>query len=293
MFYDVSKAYDHLSFETIKRGMEILHLPPKTQNYIMEKTKVSKYRIKTRYGITEPIDVLRGCPQGCPLSPIIYIIAIDPLHKGLENNPLYGCKDGYVISNGETGEEAHLPSKGYANDTAVVATSVEGLHRLTHWVNEFCIINRISTNSEKTLLFGRNGEGAEIETSIHTVAQLTEDHASKDIEAISTDSAYHKLTEVKPTPSNSKEIKYLGIWMNMDLTWEEHIKKLRVMVYRTEHIVRANCLDTEQALYLMNISLKPKLEYRMRFANIPKAHSKIGTRYSGEPFPELCAMADA
>ena len=141
----------------------------------MEKTKVSKYRIKTRYGITEPIDVLRA--RKAVLSPII---AMDPLHKGLENNPLYpGCKDGYVISNGETGEEAHIPSKGYADDTAVVATSVEGLHRMTHWVNEFCIVNRISMNSEKTLLFGRNGEGAEIETSRHTVAQLTEDQASK------------------------------------------------------------------------------------------------------------------
>jgi hypothetical protein len=37
MLYDVSGAYDRITHEQIKRGMEILHLPEHIQNYIMNK----------------------------------------------------------------------------------------------------------------------------------------------------------------------------------------------------------------------------------------------------------------
>jgi hypothetical protein len=90
MMYDVSGAFDRITHEQIRRGMEILHLPEHTQNYIMNKLTGGTYTIKTGHGNTEPFEVKRGCPQGCPLSPIIYIIAMNPLHEGLERNPLYG-----------------------------------------------------------------------------------------------------------------------------------------------------------------------------------------------------------
>ena len=179
MLYDVSGAYDTITHYQMKRGMEILHLPRKVINYVMNKMKENTYTVKTAYGETEAFDIKRGCPQGDPPSPIVYIIAMNPLHVGLRNNPLYmNINDGYEMENrDEAGEKTRIASKGYADDTAVMARSEKGMGRLTEWVNEFCIANRISMNAKKCMLFGTeegkdwnesDTKAAEIVTQIQT-----------------------------------------------------------------------------------------------------------------------------
>jgi hypothetical protein len=85
---DVSKAYDKLRWFTIKNGMTRIGLPKKFQEFVLGKMKGSTMAVKTAYGLTKPFEIKAGCPQGCPLSPLLYIIAMDLLHKGLEKNPL-------------------------------------------------------------------------------------------------------------------------------------------------------------------------------------------------------------
>ena len=130
LLYDVSGAYDGITHEQIKRGMEILHLPEEIQNYVMNKMSGNTYKIKTEYGLTEAFEILRGCAQGCPLSPIIYVIAMNPLHVGLEKNPLYKgeeSRNGYIME-GKRGEgQIHIASKGYADDTFITSSTKEGL----------------------------------------------------------------------------------------------------------------------------------------------------------------------
>ena len=176
IMYDVSGAYDNLSHETIERGLDILHIPKKTKAFILNKLKNSTYAIKTAYGNTEPFAIKRGCPQGCPLSPIIYIIAMNPLHVGLETNPLKkfkGKKDGYVIASRTSKEHMIIGSKGYADDTLVISASEKGRDRMAKWVNEFCIVNRISMNKSKTRVFGRDDKGLDSKKAVDIIQQTT------------------------------------------------------------------------------------------------------------------------
>jgi hypothetical protein len=111
--YDLSGAYDSLPHETIKRGMDILRIPQKTQNYILNKLKGNSLAIKTAYGLTESFMLKKGVAQGCPLSPIVFIMAMNPLHVGLEKNPLpkyKGRRDGYQVENSITGESVQISS---------------------------------------------------------------------------------------------------------------------------------------------------------------------------------------
>ena len=275
MMYGVSGAYDRITHDQIKRGMEILHLPEHTQNYIMNKMKGGTYSIKTGHGMTEAFEVKRGCPQGCPLSPIIYIIAMNPLHEGLERNPLYGGeKFGYVMTNRQRpGEnEPQLGSKGYADDTAVMTGSIDGLKKMTEWVNEFCITNRVSMNARKSILFGRDEEGKEMQQHVETITHVRPEGEEGPGER--KDGAIFWRERVDPTNSGSKQIKYLGIHMNMELDWEKQIAVMSSTIGMYRHLAIANNLSAEQTVILFNNYLKPKLEYRMQFVDLTEAKLK-------------------
>ena len=102
----------------------------------------------------------------------MYIIAMNPLHMGMNANPLYGGRnDGYKILNRKNGEETQIGSKGFADDTAAITKSRKGLERMAEWVNEFCVVNRVSMNETKSLLFGIDKHGKDLKKSIEIVKQ--------------------------------------------------------------------------------------------------------------------------
>jgi hypothetical protein len=99
--YDVSKAYDHLRWFTIKNGMKRINLPEKFQQYVIGKMEQSKIEFKTHSGNTTPFEIKRGTAQGCPLSPLIYIISMDLMHAGIRRNPIHEhAGDGYKLEGG-------------------------------------------------------------------------------------------------------------------------------------------------------------------------------------------------
>ena len=58
----------------------------------------SKIEFKTHYGNTAPFEIKRGTAQGCPLSPLIYIISMDLMHAGIRRNPIHEhAEDGYKL----------------------------------------------------------------------------------------------------------------------------------------------------------------------------------------------------
>ena len=271
MLYDVSGAYDEISHEQIKRGMEILHLPEELMNFVMEKLNDNEFSVKTKYGKTKMYNVRRGVAQGCPLSPIIYIIAMNPLHVGLEHSPIYGGANyGYEIK-GEDGQTTKIASKGFADDTAVVSGTERGMMRLAEWVNLFCIINRITMNASKSMLFGRMADGSEMrDINMETISQIKgiRKPPENTVRTTRKDGAEQAWVAVKPTPANSSKIKYLGIRMNMDLDWGPEIAEMNKLVGRHRHIIEANELNADQATCIVNSYLRPKLEYKMRFVDI-------------------------
>ena len=278
MLYDVSGAYDTITHHQMRRGMEILHLPDKIINYIMNKMKNNTYTVRTAYGETEPFEIKRGCPQGDPLSPIVYIMAMNPLHVGLRRNPLHKkMRDGYEMENrDETGEKVRIASKGYADDTAILTGSEDGMKRLTEWVNEFCVVNRISMNAKKCMLFGIE-EGKEWEESdtkmaeIITQIQTGKEHIPKDATIHSDGDAKYAKIKVKPIRSDDKRIKYQGVRMNMKFDWSHQILAMNRTVGWFKHIAIDNNLSPSQTVLLFNTYLKPKLEYGMRFSDVPES----------------------
>ena len=169
-----------------------------------------------------------------------------------------------------------MASKGYADDTATMATSEEGMGRMAEWVNEFCIVNRLSMNHSKSMLFGRDGQGREMKKEITIIKQGKFVPEKKDTEFQweNKDGTMYTRIVIRPISSTAKEIKYLGIYMNMDLNWDFQISKLNSIIGIHKHIAIANKLTAEMTTFLFNNDLKPKLEYRFQFVDMPNKQLK-------------------
>jgi large subunit ribosomal protein L40e len=254
MLFDVSGAYDAIPHETIRRGMRILHLPMQIQNYIMGKLENSVCYIKTGHGLTKAFKIMKGVAQGCCLSPIVYIIAMNALHVGMDENPLQeGRSDGYTMISREKDEVTQtIGSKGYADDTVALTNKEKGMENMVEWVNEFCIINRVSMSEKKTLYFGRDEEGKEAEKPMEIIRQGIEKGPKETHTVVKRDGATHTRIKVPPIPANSDKIKYLGIHGNMELTWEKQIAQMNKQVGYYKHLARANGLSAEMTVFLFN-----------------------------------------
>jgi ribonuclease HI len=248
--YDQAKAYDHLRWFTIKHGMQRLNIPPKFQDYILGKMRGSTIEFKTHYGNTTPFEIKRGTAQGCPLSPLIYIISMDLMHAGLHTNPIReDAQDGYKMK----GSTRAIADKCYADDTLIMSNSKDGLVRMNAWVNAFCRYNYISMNQKKTKIFGLDEKRQDIQLSL-PVVQHTKDGP---------------ITATAHSQSATTHIKHLGLWMNMHLDWTRAISDISSKIGWHRHIIHANALSPEAAIYLINTVLGPKLEYRLRFFVAP------------------------
>jgi hypothetical protein len=82
--YDQRKAFDSVSFFAMKATFRRFNLPEQFCNLVMSGLDGSPSRVRTRDGLTKPFYLGSSVRQGDPLSPLIYIMYMDPPRTGEE-----------------------------------------------------------------------------------------------------------------------------------------------------------------------------------------------------------------
>ena len=143
--YDIRKAFDSVQSFSIRASCERLNMPEPFITYLLSTMGGAVSRVRCRDGLTEPIELLSSVRQGDPLAALVFIIVMDPLHVGLQNNPNLARAEGYTMRHGL---EVH--SHGYSDDTATTSASWTGALQKHDWVREFFVAHHLRFNASKT-----------------------------------------------------------------------------------------------------------------------------------------------
>jgi hypothetical protein len=89
---DCRDAFGSVSHQLLGINLEKIGVPRRLKNLIMDSYKNTQVRIYSTGCASEPIDIKKGVKQGCPLSPLLFNLCVDPIISYIREN----IEDGYT-----------------------------------------------------------------------------------------------------------------------------------------------------------------------------------------------------
>uniref|UniRef100_A0ABD2WIM9 Reverse transcriptase domain-containing protein n=1 Tax=Trichogramma kaykai TaxID=54128 RepID=A0ABD2WIM9_9HYME len=116
---DLSNAFGSVPHASIHEALDRHSVPLPIRNLVKSSYEGVSTSVKTAGAITEPVRILSGVRQGCPLSPIVFNLALEPVVRAVQ-----ATGRGYTLS-GQTYNNLF-----YADDGALVSDSPDGMRLL-------------------------------------------------------------------------------------------------------------------------------------------------------------------
>lgn len=242
--YDQKKAFDSIQHWHIKKALLGLCIPDQFINYIMCIVTRGTSRVGSQYGVTKSISLLRSIRQGDPLSPLLYIICVDTLHKYIRQNVKRGI---FWQSNKKSFWDALL---GFADDTLLFAPTPSAIFFLHSLVRNFFSRHFLQLNIEKTnsRYLCKNNE---------TLKELL------DLDWGAHENALNWLPE-------NVDFRYLGTYIRLDLDPSSHLKLIECSrLYPFLRRVSNSRLTLEHATRAITEVFYPILDFAIRFYATP------------------------
>ena len=237
LFYDIAAAYDSVRHDDLLRALARLHLPNAFLIFVKDSLSDLESCVRTDYGLTAKFSVQKSVRQGDPLAPLLYVCFMDPLHCGLDHNPLYGGRhDGFVVNTALS-----VASEGFADDTLCISETFDGLLRLNDFMMAFCAVNHLRVNAKKSVLVGRQADGS-----------------------CMTNSSLKCSGELLIVTPLEKCIIYLGVPMCMDLDWSDAKAAVTRLIGYYAMLANKYTLSVNHTVYFLNMFLIPKIDKYLR-----------------------------
>jgi hypothetical protein len=146
MTCDIQKAFDEAPREGVQEAMHVHGFPAELVRRAAMLQTCTGAVVRTDYGRTAPVLTVKGCKQGCPLSPIAYCLFTNMLLKGLAT-----CgHPGYALTApSEARTLAYLLYQGCMDDLSLYAASVRVAQGLLAYAAAFLIAYGMRFNAGK------------------------------------------------------------------------------------------------------------------------------------------------
>jgi hypothetical protein len=126
---DWEKAFDRVSWEYYHLALEALQFGPIFRGWaklLSNPEALPMRRIKANGGRSNPFSIKCGVPQGCPFSPLAFLVVAEALTRLIQNDEsIHG-----IEINGE-----HIKISQFADDTQLFAEKYEDFTKALVWVS--------------------------------------------------------------------------------------------------------------------------------------------------------------
>lgn len=139
-YIDFEKAFDKVRHETLIKVLQSQNIDYQDIRIIQELYWNQQAQIEIEGQLSESVQIKRGVRQGCVLSPLLFNIYSEEIFK----EALTTEKEGIII-NGRV-----INNIRFADDTVILASTVEELQRLVNRTNTFCEKYGLKINIKKT-----------------------------------------------------------------------------------------------------------------------------------------------
>lgn len=211
VFIDFTNAFGTVPFQSIQRGLRAMKCP----NHFIQVVEdlydnISMYFTDPPPGDDDLIRLARGVKQGCPLSPIIFLLTIDPLLKWLDLDEQGICLRLPKSAEPSTGTDS-VAQQTFADDLVILPKTRSDVTSMLKKVTKFCQETGLSIKNDKcgTILAPK---GAATHDDSITIK-------GKRVPII------HPLGD-KPS------YKYLGLPLSFNINWDEIQKETEMELVR-------------------------------------------------------------
>ena len=141
VFFDLKSAFDMVHHATLFERLESLQVNPVLIRVISSMYSDATFKLKIADGIaTKAHPIRNGVRQGCPLSPLLFSLYIDPIATILKEA---FCSNTYI-------KDEMINNLLYCDDLVIFGENPIELQKGLDKVSEFCQSNKLQINLQKT-----------------------------------------------------------------------------------------------------------------------------------------------
>jgi hypothetical protein len=142
---DFTNAFGSVPHDLIMSTLRQRNLPEWVQGIVSAMYTGSSSTIEVSGNRTRKIGWNRGVKQGCPLSPLLFNLCLEPLLQAIDNEEDVGA----VIGPDEIEERIEFKIQAYADDVIFIARSTENMERMLRKLEEFTLWAKMEVNVKK------------------------------------------------------------------------------------------------------------------------------------------------
>ena len=206
LFVDFEKAFDTLEWNFISKTLEVFNFGPKFRNWFSILYNGTQSSVLNGGYTTNYFEISRGVRQGCPLSPFLFILAVELLALKIRNEPTCG---GIMLPNNH---EAKISQ--FADDTTIISNNTDSLKSYLQIIEWFGSLSGLKLNKKKT-------KAMWIGTMKHNKSKILEFKSTKDpIKVLGAFLSYNpdKNFELNFLSRFRRMKTKLNLWLSRDLT---------------------------------------------------------------------------
>ena len=146
---DFRNAFGSVPHEMIDAMLHAKGFPEEFINIIKNTYTGSSTYIATNLHTTNSISINKGTKQGCPTSPLLFNLCLEPLFEAIAR---INKNDGYSIN--KDGIKSTFNILAYADDVLLISDNVNSMHRLLNTCERFCEYSKMKLAPHKSISLG-------------------------------------------------------------------------------------------------------------------------------------------